>query len=264
MTSSQGNKYVMVMYDMDSNSIRAEPLKNRSQEQLVEKQIALYTYLAGRGFTLKVQVLDNECPKRLISHFLVKGIHFTLVLSHLHRANAAERAIQTFKDYLIGGLASCDPSFPLHLWDRLIPQATITLNLLRPARFNPRLSAHDVLNGTFDYNKTPLAPPGTKVLVYEPPSLRKTWGAHCVEGWYLGPAPNHYRCHRCFITKTRSERISNTVKFLPHSWRIPALSSRDAAIEAAENLTVALENPHPASILAPLKIQQTEALDKLA
>ena len=120
------------------------------------------------------------------------------------------------------------------------------------------------MNGTFDYNKTPLAPPGTKVLVYEPPSLRKTWSAHCVEGWYLGPAPNHYRCHRCFVTKTRSERISNTVKFLPHSWRMPTLSSRDAAIEAAEKLAVALNNPHPASILAPLKVQQKEALEKLA
>jgi hypothetical protein len=45
---------------------------------------------------------------------------------------------------------------------------------------------------------------------------------------------------------------------------MPTLSSRDAAIEAAEKLVVALKNPHPASILAPLKIQQTEALEKLA
>ena len=44
---------------------------------------------------------------------------------------------------------------------------------------------------------------------------------------------------------------------------MPALSSKDAAIEAAEKLTLALKNPHPASILAPLKIEQMKALEKL-
>ena len=139
---------------MDSNSIRAEPLKDRSQERLVAKQVTLYSYLADRGFTPKIQFLDNEYPKQLVEHFRSKGINFTLVPPHLHRANAAERTIQTFKAHLIAGLSSCDPEFPLHLWDRLIPQATLTLNLLRPARFNPHLSAHDALEGTFDYNKT--------------------------------------------------------------------------------------------------------------
>ena len=75
------------------------------------------------------------------------------------RANAAEKAIGIFKDHFISGLAIVNPNFSLHLWCRLIPLAVTTLNLLRPSRINPKLSAYEILNGVFDYNKTPLAPP---------------------------------------------------------------------------------------------------------
>ena len=60
----------------------------------------------------------------------------------VHRRNVAERAIQTFKDHFIAGLASVDPQFPMHEWNRLLPQAIITLNLLRNARVNPKLSSY--------------------------------------------------------------------------------------------------------------------------
>jgi hypothetical protein len=49
----------------------------------------------------------------------------------LHRCNAAERAIQTFKNHFIAGLSSTDKHLPMHLWDRLLLQATTPLNLLR-------------------------------------------------------------------------------------------------------------------------------------
>ena len=112
-------------------------------------------------------MLGNECPDGLKT-FL--------------RTNAAERAIQTYKYHLISGLSSCDLNFPLHLWDRLIPHATLTLNLLRPSRINPRLSAEDQLNGAFDFNRTPLAPPGTRVIVHKTPENRRTWAPHGVDG----------------------------------------------------------------------------------
>jgi hypothetical protein len=48
----------------------------------------------------------------------------------MHRRNAAERAICTFKNHFIAGLCSVDKHFPLHLWDRLVSQAVITLNMM--------------------------------------------------------------------------------------------------------------------------------------
>ena len=117
---------------------------------------------------------QSECPEALNKYFRQNNVTYQLVPPHLHRNNSAERAIQTFKDHLIAGLSSVDPSFPMHLWCRLIPQATTTLNLLRPSTINPRVSAEAILNGAFDYNATPLAPPGTQIIAYEPSNKRKT------------------------------------------------------------------------------------------
>ena len=114
-------------------------------------------------------------------------------------------------------LSSCNPNSPLHLWDRLIPHDTLTLNLLRLSRLNPRLLAESQLNGAFDFNHTPLAPPGTRVILHDTPDNRRTWGPHGVDGWYLGPAPDHYLYHRVYIPRTREERIAKTVEFSPHN-----------------------------------------------
>ena len=40
------------------------------------------------------------------------------------------------------------------------PSNALELKLLHPYRLNPRLSAEAQLNGVFDFNRTPLAPPG--------------------------------------------------------------------------------------------------------
>jgi hypothetical protein len=44
---------------------------------------------------------------------------------HLHRKNAAERVIRTFKNHFVAGLCSVDKQFPMHLWCELLPQATL-------------------------------------------------------------------------------------------------------------------------------------------
>jgi hypothetical protein len=59
----------------------------------------------------------------------------------MHRRNRAERAIRTFKDHLLAILAGVNAAFPPYLWDLLLPQAELTLNLLRQATLNPRISA---------------------------------------------------------------------------------------------------------------------------
>ena len=136
-------------------------------------------------------MLDNECPGGLKRFLRESSVKFQLVTPYLHGTNASERAIQTYKYHLIAGLSSCNPNFPLHIWDRLIPHATLTLNLLRPYRLNPRLSAEAQLDGAFDFNRTPLAPQGMQVVVHETPDNRRTWALHGVDGWYLRPAPDH-------------------------------------------------------------------------
>jgi len=163
----------------------------------------------------------------------------------------------------VAGLSSTDKCFPLHLWDCLIPQVLLTLNLLRPSRLNPRLSAEAQLNGAFDFNRTPLAPPGTKVIVHDKPAQRGSWAPHGLEGWYLGPARDHYRCYRVYISKTGGERIANTLEFLPQHVTMPATSSADRATYTALDLIDALQHPAPAAPFATFGDAQLQALRAL-
>lgn len=261
--SRRGNKYIMVLYDYDSNGILAEPLKNRTDSEMIRGYQALHDELVARGLKPQLQKLDNEASKRLKQFIKDQDMDFQLVPAHMHRRNAAKRAIRTFKNHFIAGLCSTDKLFPMNLWDRLLPQALITLNLLRASRLNPRLSAYAQLHGSFDFNATPLAPPGTRVVVHEKPSVRASWAPHGQEGWYVGPAMEHYRCYIVHVSSTNAERIGDTVEFFPQHSTMPKLSSADAAMQAAQDLIRALEQPHPAT---PFDIgdEQILALRQLA
>jgi hypothetical protein len=68
------------------------------------------------------------------------------------------------------GMSPEDPDFPMHLWDLLLPQAEITLNLLRTSGLHPQLSAAAHFYGLIDYNKTASSPPGCQLIAHEKPS----------------------------------------------------------------------------------------------
>jgi hypothetical protein len=91
----------------------------------------------------------------------------------------------------------------------------ITLNKIRTSMINPKLSASTHLYGKYDYNRAPIAPPGTIIIAHETPNHRRTWAPHGQYGWYIGPALEHCRCYTVYITKTQSEQIVETVEFFP-------------------------------------------------
>jgi hypothetical protein len=64
-------------------------------------------------------------------------------------------------------LCSADDDFPIQLWDKLLPQAEITLNLMRASPSDPTKSAYEVVFGLFDHNQMPLAPPECKVVIHK-------------------------------------------------------------------------------------------------
>ena len=82
---------------------------------------------------------------------------------HFHGIHAAERAICTFENNFVAGLASVDNNFSFYLCFRIVTQAEITINLLITSRTNSRLSYHAQIFGTFYFNATPIEPPGTKL-----------------------------------------------------------------------------------------------------
>ena len=70
---------------------------------------------------------------------------------------------------------------PENLWDRLLPQREITLNLLRQSNATPNVSAYAHLSGPFDYNKMPLAPMGCAAQIHEKSDKRGTWQYHSAD-----------------------------------------------------------------------------------
>jgi hypothetical protein len=105
-------------------------MKSRSASEWVKAYDSIHQELTFKGFKPKLQTLNNEASTALKNFFTVNNIAYQLVPPQCHRRNAAERAIRTFKEHFVAGISSVDPSFPMHLWDRLLPHAEITLNLL--------------------------------------------------------------------------------------------------------------------------------------
>ena len=129
--SSRGNQYIMVLAHPDSNGILQEPMKNRTSGKMIRAYQKLINRLKSAGITPKRHILDNECSVNFKQTIQDNNMTYQLIPPHDHRHNMAEKAIQTFKAHFISILCGADKDFPLHLWDRLLPQAEHTLNMLR-------------------------------------------------------------------------------------------------------------------------------------
>jgi hypothetical protein len=164
----------MFLYNYDRNAIVAQPIKDRTAPELLKAFQIMEQELVARGLKPKLMKFDNEASKLLKTYLHQQDITFQLVPPYSHRRNSAEIAILSFKDHLITGLCSTYNSSPMHLWDRLLPQAVITLNMLRTSRINPKLSAATHIFGQYDFNRAPMVPPGTIIIAHETPN-RKPW-----------------------------------------------------------------------------------------
>jgi hypothetical protein len=245
LTSAQGNAYVMVLYDTDSNAIQAVPIQNRKTEEIVRGYKEMTDELRKAGIQPIVHRLDNETSSELIKAIEDRGIDYQVASPGDHRLNHAERAIQTFKNHFISNLYGTDSTFPANQWCRLIRQAVMTLNMCRASRINPKLSAYQQIWGNFDFNRTPMAPPGCRVIVHERALERGAWASHGIGGYYIRPAMHHYRNYKAYIPETRGIRTTNTIEFFPDKVTMPATSSADRLAAATEDLVAALGNPHP-------------------
>ena len=115
VTPCKGKKYLVVVYDYDTNAILTKPLQNREAKTIVTAQVKPHKYFIDQGFKPQLQILDNEYSKSLKQHFMKNNIKLQLILPYLQSQNAAERAISTFRNHLLAGLASFNQDFPMHL-----------------------------------------------------------------------------------------------------------------------------------------------------
>ena len=225
--SSRGHEYLLVVYDYDSNAILVEPLPSRQAAVINKAWKKIHTKLRKGGNEPKLYIIDNEVSNELKQSMNKNEVKYQLAPPYMHRTNAAERAIRTFKNHFIAGLSSLPAAFPMSEWDRLLFQAELSLNLLRNSRVNPKLSSYAYLFGNFNFNRTPLAPPGTLMGVHLKPDNRASWDPHAKKCWYVGPAMEHYRNFKCYNPLTRAEVITDTVDIFPHNESIPTITDEE-------------------------------------
>eukprot|EP00804_Cyclotella_cryptica_P002833 CCRYP_009359-RA/>CCRYP_009359-RA protein AED:0.32 eAED:0.32 QI:0/-1/0/1/-1/1/1/0/453 len=104
--SQAGNKYIMVMVEIDSSAILVEPIKNRTNAELTRAYSSLMLRLRRAGIVPRKHVLDNKISaamKDLIQDTYKMSLE--LVPPGCHRRNAAEVAIRNFKSHFLSVLA---------------------------------------------------------------------------------------------------------------------------------------------------------------
>ena len=165
-----------------------------------------------------------------------------LVPPGCHLRNAAEVVIRNFKAHFLSVLTGTAEIFPPYLWDRLLPKAEVTVNLLRHSNTAPHVSAYSHLSGPFDYNKTPLVPMGCEVQVHEKTDKRGTWEYHSVNIWYLATSPEYYHTHLCHIKTTNIDRFTNTTQFNHRNITKPTITHADKIMSAIADYDKAIRN----------------------
>jgi hypothetical protein len=212
--SRRGNKYILIT--VFRGYIHFTLQKSRSASGYVFSFASILTFFTVHSQPLPSLIVDNETSLECREYFLSQRLPVTFVPPQTHRSNPAERAVRTGKNHLIYVFSSTHPDFPGDLWDRLLPYAEITLNVLRPWRPDPTLSAWSGLHRLpYDFSAHTLHPPGQLRLAFSSPDHRDTWAPHGDRTFTLGPALTHYRCQRVYVVSSRSERIALTRAHFP-------------------------------------------------
>lgn len=256
-----GNQYIMIAYHHSTNCILMEPYKTKADHHRIQAYHNIMDRLQARGHSVDLHIMDNEISadfKKAIT--IDRKSAYQLVPPDMHRRNQAERAIQTGKDHFLAILAGVDPKFPHFMWDHLLPQAEITLNLLRQSRAQPSISAWEHYNGPINYDATPLNPLGCRVLIHNKPATRNSWDYRATEGYNVGVSLEHYRCSKVFDAKTKHIQVSDTVEFRHHRLTQPTITAHDQVIHSITNLTAALQNNPTPAIHSSNQLQAIESL----
>jgi hypothetical protein len=241
-----GNQYVMIAYPANGNLILQQAFQTRSDKHHIAAYNSIMMHLAACGLSVDLQILDNEASaayKQAI--MLTWQSKFQLAPPEMHCPNRAEHAIRTFKDHFLSILAGVDQSFPPYLWYLLLPQAELTLNLLPKSTLNPRILAWEFFHGPFDFDKTPLALVGCRVLIHAKPVTRRSWDFCAKDSFYIRLALDLYPCFKLVKSNTKSQVISNTAEFC-HAYRsIPAPTPDDKIILGLQVMSGVLTNTPP-------------------
>jgi hypothetical protein len=116
MRLQSGNKYIMVLVEIDSNTILVEPMKSCKDAEMIRAYNTLLLQLKSAGIIPKKHVLDNKVLENMKNHICdTCKKNMELVPPGCHQQNAAEVAIRNFKSHFLSVLAGVANDFPQNL-----------------------------------------------------------------------------------------------------------------------------------------------------
>jgi hypothetical protein len=92
MVLSEGNKYIMVLHDVNSNSSWAEPMKNQTGGELILARNWALTRMQQQGINPKHQILNNQASEFYKDAIRALGMTYQLVPPDDHRRNMAKKS----------------------------------------------------------------------------------------------------------------------------------------------------------------------------
>jgi hypothetical protein len=183
--SFDGNVCFLVMFYYKTNTITGASIASLDDVSIFNVYKLKFNKLTRKGYKPRLNVMDNQATKHIKKFHTKEECKLQLIEPHNHRVDAAKQAIQMFKDAFIAVLAT----------NYQTPQVVNMLNMMRASCVDPTKSAYEILNGPYDWNRYPLAPLGCKAVIYKGGDKRGSWASQGVDGWYLDPSMDHYRCN---------------------------------------------------------------------
>ena len=173
--SRSRNNYIVLAYHVDTYVILVEAFQSHQDRHRLAAAKHIMYRLHKLGHTVDLHILDNECRKAYKLQIKSKwGAKFQLATPDLHCRNTTEWAIHNFKANFLPILAGVSESSSNFLWDQLLHQTELTLNLLRKSNIYPSMSAWEHYHGPFNYNTTSIGTMGFPVITHNNPTTRKS------------------------------------------------------------------------------------------
>ena len=116
--SQLGNKYIMVMVEIESNAILLEHMKSRKVAEIIQAYNGRLLQLNQADIVPKKHILHNEVLENMTNHihiFNMCKFNMELVPPECHQCIAAKVAICNFKAHFLSVQAGASDNFPSSL-----------------------------------------------------------------------------------------------------------------------------------------------------
>ena len=191
----------------------------------------MLNHIKAAGIVPKKRVLINKCSAKMKA-IIRKMCQLKILQSYCHRQTSLMLLLNISRRIFYSFLAGVDDYLPKFLWDKLLLQAELTVNLLQQANVNAKLSAHSYLCSPFEYNHFSWTMLGYAIQVHIPPDFHSSLGNRERKVWCIRCAWDHYQLHMYDNRMTKRDKVLGAVKFKHKSRTNSSLTGKNELIRA--------------------------------